>query len=83
MNLGVRSGDAPEAAHGNRAALHAALATPHAPRWLHQVHGIEVARFDAAPAQGEEPVADAAVTDVPGLPLAIHAATAIATASGV
>lgn len=71
MNLGLRSGDAPEAARRNRAALHAALATPHAPRWLQQVHGIEVARFDAAPAQGEEPVADAAVTDVPGLPLAI------------
>jgi YfiH family protein len=39
---------------------------------LHQVHGIEVAHFDASNAGAEaEPTADAAVTQLPGLPLAI------------
>jgi YfiH family protein len=71
FNLGLRSGDEPAAARANREALHAAIGTPQAPRWLHQVHGIAVARFDEAAAGAEEPVADAAVTARPGLPLAI------------
>ena len=71
FNLGLRSGDDPDAARGNRAALHAEIATPQAPRWLQQVHGIEVARFADADDGGEERSADAAVTDMPGLPLAI------------
>jgi YfiH family protein len=71
FNLGLRSGDEAAAAQANRAALHAAIGSIHAPRWLHQVHGSEVARFASGVEGGEEPVADAAVTDVPGLPLAI------------
>jgi len=71
FNLGLRSGDDPAAAQANRNALHARIATPHPPRWLRQVHGTDVVRFDAASGLDEEPTADAAVTDVPGLPLAI------------
>jgi YfiH family protein len=71
FNLGLRSGDDPAAAQVNRGALHAAIGTPHAPRWLHQVHRSEVARFASEHDSGEERTADAAVTEVPGLPLAI------------
>jgi YfiH family protein len=71
FNLGLRSGGDTSAARANREALHASLGTPMAPRWLHQVHGIDVVRFEGAAANGEEPVADAAVTGTPGLPLAI------------
>jgi YfiH family protein len=70
FNLGLRSGDDPAAAQANRAALHAAIGTVAEPRWLHQVHGIDVVRFPGDSLPGE-PTADAAVTNVPGLPLAI------------
>jgi len=70
FNLGLRSGDEPAAAEANRAALHAQIRTDRSPRWLRQVHGMDVVRFGET--DGEpEPVADAAVTNVPGLPLAI------------
>ena len=69
FNLGLRSGG--DAARANRQALHAAIGTPMAPRWLQQVHGIDVARFEGEGAGEDEPVADAAVTRTPGLPLAI------------
>jgi len=71
FNLGLRSGDDPAAAEANRVALHGELGTKWAPRWLRQVHGVEVVRFRESSAEGEEPIADAAVTNVPGLPLAI------------
>jgi YfiH family protein len=72
FNLGMRSGDEAAAAQANRAAVQRALGTSHAPRWLHQVHGTEVVRFtQATSSDAHEPTADAAVTDVPGLPLAI------------
>ncbi|HYG04833.1 MAG TPA: peptidoglycan editing factor PgeF [Stenotrophomonas sp.] len=77
FNLGNRSsaeGDSPDAVAANRAQLAAIAGLPSAPHWLRQVHGTEVLRFDAPPA-GEgiahEPVADAAVTAVPGVVLAI------------
>ncbi len=70
FNLGLRSGDEPAAAEANRAALHAAVGSAYSPRWLRQVHGIEVVRFGADGGE-HEPTADAAVTDVPGMPLAI------------
>ena len=70
FNLGLRSGDEPHAAQANRASLHADIGTALAPRWLRQVHGIEVVRFQAGDA-GDEFTADAAVTSVPGMPLAI------------
>jgi len=71
FNLGLRSGDDEAAVRANRAALAAALALPSAPKWLAQVHGTAVARFDGTASPDAEPVADAAVTSVPGVVLAI------------
>jgi YfiH family protein len=71
FNLGLRSGDDAAAVHANRAALAAALDLPSAPRWLAQVHGDAVVRFDGTEPEGAEPVADASVTAVPGVVLAI------------
>ena len=75
FNLGNRhaaDGDQPAHVERNRALLHAGLALPSPPHWLRQVHGTTVLRFDAAPVAGaSEPVADAAVTSVPGVVLAI------------
>lgn len=77
-NLGVRSGDDADVVAANRAGLTAALGLPSVPTWLHQVHGREVLRvLDApqAPASPErEPIADAAVTDRPGIVLAVLSA---------
>ena len=67
FNLGLRSGDEFDAALENRRQLEAALQLPSPPRWLKQVHGIEVAiepGFD-------EPEADASVTSETGTVLAI------------
>ena len=57
MNLGLRSGDAPEHVLQNRSLLRQAL--PAEPKWLRQVHGSGVVRADQM--QGEVE-ADAAVT---------------------
>lgn len=67
LNLGARCGDDPEAVRENRRRLAAAL--PSEPVWLRQVHGaaVHVAREQA----GEEPMADAAVTDRPGQVLSV------------
>jgi len=48
FNLGARCGDDPRAVLENRRQLATALQLPSAPRWLRQVHGVEVARFDAS-----------------------------------
>ncbi len=67
LNLGMRCGDDLATVLENRRQLAAALELPSAPRWLRQVHGIEVAidpGFD-------EPEADAAVTATAGTVLAI------------
>lgn len=69
FNLGLRSGDAPEAVIANRAALLPALGLPEAPMWLRQVHGVAVA--EAPGDGGEEPEADAAIARGPGRVLAI------------
>jgi len=80
FNLGNRhaaDGDDPEAVERNRAELIERFSLPSAPHWLRQVHGTDVLRFDAhAPFPafargGPEPVADASVTSVPGVVLAI------------
>ncbi len=77
FNMGNRTaadGDDPALVARNRALLQEGLALPSAPHWLRQVHGTAVLRFDAAPtAQGvdAEPTADAAVTSVAGVVLAI------------
>lgn len=70
FNLGLRSGDAEAAARANRASLQALLGVAREPLWLNQVHGATVARAGAGEVAGE-PEADAAVTGLPGLPLAI------------
>jgi YfiH family protein len=71
FNLGLRCGDAPEAARENRRRLAEWLALPSPPRWLDQVHGTAVHRARAGPAPALEPQADASVTDVPGVVLAV------------
>jgi len=70
LNLGLNSGDDPGVVERNRAALVQAAGLPSPPRWLKQVHGIDVARVDALDV-AVVPVADAAVTTVPGTVLAI------------
>ena len=61
MNLGARCGDETAAVAANRAALVDTLRLPSAPRWLQQVHGIDVFDADSVATPGE-PVADAAVS---------------------
>ena len=61
MNVGLKSGDAIENVHANRALLHALL--PGEPRWLRQEHGAAVASIDL---DGAIAVADAAVSLSPG-----------------
>ncbi|NDK38092.1 peptidoglycan editing factor PgeF [Pseudoxanthomonas gei] len=75
FNLGNRAAagcDDPQVVDRNRAELVERFDLPSTPRWLRQVHGTEVVRFDrAAMAQHEEPLADACVTADPGVVLAI------------
>lgn len=70
FNLGLRNGDSVEAAEANRSALQQALRLPSAPRWLHQVHGINVAELGPLPSV-DELLADAAVSHIPGTVLSI------------
>ncbi|EIL98692.1 laccase domain-containing protein, partial [Rhodanobacter thiooxydans] len=65
FNLGLRSGDDPDAVQANRSALQQALRLPSAPRWLRQVHGVNVAQLGPLPG-ADEPQADAAVSHIPG-----------------
>ncbi|MBO9665041.1 peptidoglycan editing factor PgeF [Dokdonella sp.] len=60
FNLGGR-GDDPAAVAANRAALIERLALPASPRWLRQVHGIDVLDADESIAD-QEKTADAAVS---------------------
>jgi YfiH family protein len=83
FNLGNRTaadGDDAATVERNRVELAERFELPSVPRWLRQVHGTGVLRFDAlAPSlakAGEgwgeaEPVADASVTSAPGVVLAI------------
>ncbi|RNF84248.1 peptidoglycan editing factor PgeF [Montanilutibacter psychrotolerans] len=78
FNFGNRStadGDDPAAVDRNRALLCELAGLPAAPRWLRQVHGTTVRRFDGPDADGvdacDEPEGDAAVTSTPGVVLAI------------
>lgn len=76
FNLGSRCGDDPAAVDRNRRELVERFALPNPPRWLRQVHGTQVVRFDADGTEAqagahEEPEADAAVTATPGTVLAI------------
>lgn len=72
FNLGLRSGDDVRAVQANRNELIARFGLPDVPHWLQQVHGTDVLRMDGQQAQeGQEPVADAAVTSDAGNVLAI------------
>ncbi len=83
LNLGLRNGDATDAALENRRLLERALGLPSSPRWLRQVHGTTVRRFEhgdePVPGNGSpvargmtgEPEADASVTSTAGVVLAI------------
>lgn len=70
FNLGLRSGDAADVVEANRSALQQALALPAAPRWLRQVHGINVAELGPLRSV-DEPQADAAVSHIRGTVLSI------------
>lgn len=70
FNLGLRSGDSVDAVEANRSALQQALRLPSAPRWLRQVHGVNVAELGPLPS-ADEPQADAAVSHIPGTVLSI------------
>ena len=67
FNLGMRCGDDPGAVIENRRQLETALALPSSPRWLRQVHGVDV----AAEPGFDEPAADAATSSTAGTVLAI------------
>ncbi len=70
-NLGVRSGDDPYRVACNRQSLRGLLGLPVDPRWLHQVHGIDV--VDAS-YSADEVQADAAVVDHANVVIAIQTA---------
>lgn len=65
-------GDAPELVAANRGRVAAALGLTEPARWvwMHQVHGTDV-HVAREPTPADPPVADAAVTAVRGLPLAV------------
>lgn len=71
LNLGSRCGDAAAAVAANRAEVVAALGLPTPPRWLHQIHGVDVFDADAAMMTANEPQADAAVARGGGVVLAV------------
>jgi YfiH family protein len=72
--LGPRCGDDAVVVAHKRGVLIERFALPSPPRWLRQVHGTAVARFDGSgpvAIAADEPEADAAVTATPGVVLAI------------
>lgn len=77
LNLGLHVGDDPGHVRANRAVVSRALGRPVA--YLSQVHGAVVHRVTAAPDAAEATVAeaDALVTDVPGLALAVMVADCV------
>lgn len=69
-NFGLHVGDAVAAVQSNRLQLQNQLGLAQSPRWLNQVHGTEVAHYSESNLSWQQP-ADAAYTQVPGLPLVI------------
>jgi YfiH family protein len=72
LNLGMRTGDDPQAVAANRARLNALL--PQQPRWLRQVHGPRVVEADALT---DAPEADAGIARRPGTVCAVLVADCI------
>ena len=76
LNLGSRCGDDADTVSCNRRLLQSTLQLDRAPRWLRQVHGDRVIRFNVQPGEqggpsAEEPEADAAVTSETGVALVV------------
>lgn len=75
LNLGGHrspEGDTAANVQANRAALVAHAGLPSTPHWLRQVHGVAVHRAEGPPRpEAPEPEADAAVTALPGVVLAV------------
>jgi len=71
FNLGTNSGDAIEAVEENRRRLVELARLPSPPRWLKQVHGVDVRRFGASSPDASPAEADASVTSTPGVVLAV------------
>ena len=74
FNLGLRCGDDPANAQENRRRLREALALPSEPQWLNQVHGTDVVLLPPHAGEGwdgGEAGADASVTSIPSVVLAI------------
>lgn len=74
LNVGASVGDDPDAVAANRATI-AAYLDADALALVRQVHGRDVARL-SAPAE-VPPDADAVITDVPGLPVAVQTADCV------
>lgn len=72
FNLGLRTGDDPQAVAANRARLASLL--PQQPRWLRQVHGSRVVEADAL---ADSPEGDAALARRPGTVCAVLVADCI------
>ena len=72
LNLGLRTGDDPQAVAANRDRLNSRL--PQQPRWLRQVHGASVVEADAL---AELPEADAGIARRPGTVCAVLVADCI------
>ncbi len=72
LNLGAHVDDDPAAVTANRERLSESLRLGAEPRWLEQVHGNDVTRFDSAPAK--VPRSDASLTSEPGVPLVVMTA---------
>ncbi|MEY2342581.1 peptidoglycan editing factor PgeF [Acidithiobacillus sp. IBUN Pt1247-S3] len=71
FNLADHVGDAPDAVAANRRLLRNRLALPNEPLWLQQVHGIDIAHWEAESTPLVPPKADAALACNPGATLAI------------
>jgi len=71
FNLGARCGDDADVVAHNRNELIERFGLPSPPRWLRQVHGTAVVRFDDSDPAAGEPEADAAITATRGTVLAI------------
>ncbi|SFM25265.1 conserved hypothetical protein [Ectothiorhodospira mobilis] len=69
LNLGLHTGDDPQAVLENRRRLTRALDLPGAPAWLEQVHGTTVA--EAAAVTPDATQADAAIARRPGIVCAV------------
>jgi len=85
FNLGNRhsqQGDDPQDVETNREQLRTQFVLPSVPHWLKQVHGVDVLRFDRAPAltgdfRSDEPVADASVSSQKNIVLSILTADCV------